>query len=96
MPERHTRTETWKVGAPLKVGATTVVPIARVFLHTASGEGFAWLTASKDPQAIVVRDGEGTRAIGASDSTITLEMLRERIPDLDLVLASPDLDREAT
>jgi hypothetical protein len=93
--ERRARTETWQAGKPLNVGTLTLVPIARMVLHAINGGEVVWLSASKEAQAIVVRDGVGTRAISTTASPVTLEMLREKIPDLDAVLAPPGVDPEA-
>jgi hypothetical protein len=93
--ERRARTETWQAGKPLNVGTMTLVPIARVVLHATNGGGFVWLSASKEPQAIVVRDGDGTRTISTTASPVTLEMLRDDIADLDAVLAPPGVDPAA-
>lgn len=95
MLKRRTRTETWQAGKPLNVGTITLVPIARMVLHAANGGGFVWLSASKEPQAIVVRDGDGTRTISTTPSPVTLEMIREKISDFDVMLATPGVDPEA-
>jgi hypothetical protein len=88
MPERRARTEILHLGAPMTVGAVTLLPIERVVVHSTIGGACAWLAASKEAYALVVRDDGGTRAIEMNGVSVSLESLRERIPGLDLALAS--------
>jgi hypothetical protein len=88
MREGNTRTETWRVGAPLSVGPVTLLPIERVVVRSHRGDARLWISAAKEPFALVVRDAGGIRVIGTDVLAVTLEQLRESIPGLDALLAS--------
>jgi len=88
MPERHTRTETWRAGSPLKVGSMALLPIERVVVNVNHGRDRAWFMFAKEPFALVVRDSSGMRALTTTASAVSLDELRERIPDLETLLAA--------
>jgi hypothetical protein len=88
MPERASHTETVRAGTPLRVGSVTLLPIERVVVHSDMGALGAWLTAAKEPYALVARDAGGIRALDIGATAVSLEALREGIPGLDAVLAS--------
>ena len=71
---------------PIHVGDVTLLPITRVKLQSHSTALHAWLDASKKPVALVVRDADGTRTIDIC-TTLSIEQVREQIPDLDDLLA---------
>lgn len=86
MPDREHRTETLRAGTPFTVGPVTLLPIERVVLRSVRRDGRVWLVASKEPRAIVVRDPGGTRAFETGAGAVSLEELRDRIPELDDLL----------
>lgn len=86
MPERTSRTETVRPGRPIRVGSVVLLPIERVVLHADRGARRLWVSAAKEPAAIVVRDAGGTWAVGAGANAISLDELRERIPELDALM----------
>jgi hypothetical protein len=88
MPERTRHTETVRAGAPLRVGAVTLLPIERVVVHAHVGALGAWFTAAKEPHALIVRDAGGIRALAVGATAVSLDALREEIPGLDAVLAA--------
>jgi hypothetical protein len=88
MPERNHRTETLRAGVPLAIGGVTLLPIERVVMHADHGNIGAWFSAAKEPYAIVVRDADGICAFDANATRVSIEQLRDTIPDLDTVLAS--------
>jgi uncharacterized spore protein YtfJ len=88
MPERSRRTETMCIGAPIRVGAVTLLPIERVVLRAIRVSDGAWFVASKDPHALVVRDVDGIRTLGFGNAAESLETLREAVPGLDAALAA--------
>jgi len=88
MPERYTRTQAFRAGAPLTVGSVTLLPIERIETHADRGNGRAWFLVSKAPYALVVRDAVGLRAFGTDATSLPMERLREKIPELDAALAS--------
>ena len=73
---------------PLKLGAVTLLPIEGVLLHMHIGRGGGWITASKEPLAIIVGDAARRQAFATDGSEMPLDALRERVPDLDAVLAT--------
>jgi hypothetical protein len=88
MPERASHTETVRAGTPLRVGRVTLLPIERVVVRCQVGSLGAWLGATKEPYALVLRDEGGLRVVDASATEVSLEALRERLPGLDAALAS--------
>jgi hypothetical protein len=88
MPERTTHVETLRAGKPVSVGATTLLPIERVVLHSDRGNARVWFSAAKEPYAVVVRDAGGIRAVDTGALEVSLDELRERIPGFDALLMS--------
>ena len=88
MPERKTRTESWRAGTPFRVGLVTLLPIERVVMHADMGNTRVWFSVAKEPYALVVRDAGGIRAVDTGAATVSLEELREKIAGFDALLAS--------
>jgi len=89
VPERVRQTVEVYAGAPLlRVGPVTVLPIERTLLNAYQGDGRLWLSSTKEPYALIVRDAAGTRVLGVSAATVSLAALRELVPELDTMLAS--------
>lgn len=78
-------------GTPLRVGPCTVVAVERVwtFAH-AAGEG-AWAAGGREPVAVVVRDGSGTRALDLEGGVADLDDLLARA---DGLAAALDIHKE--
>jgi len=89
MPERPSRTETWRAGSLLKVGPMALLPIERVVINVNRGKARAWFTVAKEPFALVVRDSGGVRAVATTASAVSLDELRQRIPELETLLTAP-------
>lgn len=87
MPEHSRHRETWRVGAPVRVGAVTLAPIERVVIEAEAGALGLWCAAAREPYALVVRDAGGVRAVDAQAGPMSLEALREKVPELDRLLA---------
>lgn len=87
MPERTSHTETVRAGRLVRIGSVRLLPIERVVVHSVRGSRRAWISAAKEPAAVVVRDAGGTWAVGADAAAISLDELRERVPGLDALLA---------
>ncbi len=87
MSEKRTFTETLRAGSPVHVGGVTLVPIEHVVLRSEMGIFGAWFSVAKRPYALIVRDAAGIRTVDI-DVAISLEELRERIPELDGLLAT--------
>lgn len=88
MPERDTRTEILRAGTPFAVGAVTLLPIERVVTHAQQGKTGAWFSLVREPCALVVRDAGGIRALDTAAAAVSVAQLREKIPELDVLLAS--------
>jgi hypothetical protein len=88
MPERNAHTEVLRAGAAMPFGAVTLLPIERVVLDARRGDGCCWFAAVKEPYALVLRDAAGIRAVDVHAAAIPIEMLRVRVPRLDVVLAA--------
>lgn len=88
MPDQIYSRKTLRAGTPLRVGATTLVPIQSVAIHSWKSTAPDWFVASSEPIALVVRDANDIRVIGIREQ-VSLEQLREQVPDLDkLILPS--------
>jgi hypothetical protein len=88
MPEPGRRSEAFRAGVPLVVGAVTVVPIGRTVSHADRGRTHAWFSIAIEPYALVVRDPAGLRALGIGEVAVSIEQLRHRVPEIDALLAS--------
>ncbi|HEU0204984.1 MAG TPA: hypothetical protein VFR86_31630 [Burkholderiaceae bacterium] len=86
MPERTTDRTTLRAGTPMMLGGCFLLPIERVVLHVSQGGTGLWLWAAKELHALIVRDENGTRAIGTDAAAVSLDTLRKQIPQLDSVL----------
>lgn len=75
-------------GAPVHIGSITLLPIERVVLRAALGSARVWISAAKEPYALIVRDAAGVWAIDRDAEPVTLEALREKVPELDAGLAA--------
>ena len=82
MPEDTVHKETLRAGEPLQIGKLTLLPIERVATQTGGGAAHAWLSASKEPVALVVRDAKGVCTIGIS-TALSIEQARAQVPGLD-------------
>ncbi len=87
MPERTGRIGRLRAAMPLRVGSSTLLPIERVVVHSDRGARGAWVYATVEPYALIVRDAGGIRVIDIGAIGVSLEDLRERIPGLDALLA---------
>jgi uncharacterized spore protein YtfJ len=67
----------------------TLLPIERVRVHAGTGGSAAWFTAAKEPYALVVSDERGVRALGFGAVEVSLQALRETIPELVSMIAAP-------
>ncbi len=88
MAERSTRTRSVRVGTPLELGSVTLLPIEHIVTQADQCTERAWRLIRKEPYALVVRDAAGVRAVGTDAVALSLDRLREEVPDLDAVLAS--------
>jgi len=79
--------EALRAGKPLMFGDVTLVPVARAAIRSDSGEGGYWLSAFKEPYAVIVRDAGGVRAFAVDSSEIALDALIEEVPNLGAILA---------
>jgi hypothetical protein len=83
-PGRHL--ETLRAGAPLRVSSATLVPIERTVVHAEQGALGAWISAAREPYALVVSGDGGVRALSTGGAEVTVEELRRRIPGLEALL----------
>jgi hypothetical protein len=88
VPERGGRTERLRAAAPVRVGAATLLVVERVVLRTARGSLGALASAGVEPYALVVREGGATAVVGVGAEAVSLERLRERVPEIDALLDS--------
>jgi acid phosphatase family membrane protein YuiD len=88
MLEHSRRSEAFRTGRPLVVGAVTVVAIERTVSHADRGGTHAWFSIALEPYALIVRDAAGIRALGTGEVAVSIEQLRHSVPELDALLAS--------
>jgi hypothetical protein len=88
MPERKIRTETLRAGIPFAVGSVTLLLIERVAEHAQKSDSGVWFSVAKEPYALVVRDTDGIRAVATDAVEVSIEQLREKIPEFNALLAS--------
>lgn len=82
MPENNLVDDRLLACEPVIVGAVTVLPIVRLSLQSQIAATHAWLAASKEPVALVIRDRDAVRAIHFG-TPLSIEHLRAQIPELD-------------
>lgn len=87
MPELTYSRKTLRAGTPLRVGATIVLPIRSVVIRAQALTAHDWLVACSEPIALVVQHADDIRAIGIGEQ-VSLEQLREQIPDLDELIST--------
>ena len=63
-----------------------LLPVERVVVRSVRGARQAWLSVTREPYAVVVRDGAGLRALGIDGEAKPLDALREMVPGLDELL----------
>ncbi len=88
MDDPHLHRMHWQAGRPLRIDGLTLLPIERVLVHTQRGRYGGWVTASKEPVAIVVRGALRCHALATDGSPMDLGALRQRVPGLDALLDS--------
>lgn len=88
MPEKGGSEVTFRAGAPVRVGAAVLLPIERVVLSAERSGGLAWVTAFKEPVALILRDAGGIRAFDIGAGPVALDTLRDKLPGLDAALAA--------
>ena len=76
-----------RAAAPLRLGASTVLPIERVAVWSGRAAAGAWVSGAVEPYAVVVRGPDGARLVALAASAVTLEELRARVPEVDALLA---------
>ena len=77
-----------RIGTPVVAGAVRLLPVERVAVQWGCVGGRGWFTASREPWALVVRDGEGWHVLGIAGAAPTLDELRARVPGLDDALTA--------
>jgi hypothetical protein len=72
-------------GAPIVLGPVSIVAVERRVLACGWRNGRGWLSASREPVALIVRDAAGgMHAIGiGTAATPSLDEWRARLPGLD-------------
>lgn len=87
MPENASSIEKLSAGTAIDMGNVALLPIERTVLCSHKIGKHTWFTAAKHPCALVVRDANGIRITDIGAESLTLDQLRDAIPDLDNLLA---------
>jgi len=82
-------------GPLLRVGPWTVVAVERVWLHAHADDGRVWAAGGREPVAIVVRDGSGTRAVDVEGGEMALGALLAEVDGLAAALGDASEGGEA-
>ena len=86
MAERARPDERLRAGAPLRVGTVTLLVIERAVVRSYVGASWAGIYTAMEPYALVVCDPGGVRALNVEGSTVKLDDLRKRVPEMDVLL----------
>lgn len=86
MPEPTVHRQKLHAGEPLTVGDITFLTIERVAMDTVSGTAHAWLNASKEPVALLMRDLNGIHIVPIG-AALSADEIRSEIPGLDDLIA---------
>jgi len=78
---------TLRAARPVRVGDITLVPVERTEILSGKGDAGCWMSASKEPFAVVVCDAGGIRALAIDSSELALDALIEEIPNLAAILS---------
>jgi hypothetical protein len=76
-----------RAGSPLRVGDVTLVPVERVRIRSDQRDAGCWMSAFKEPVAVVVCDAGGVRALAVESSEIALDVLIRETPNLAAILS---------
>lgn len=79
--------ETLRAARPLTVGDVTLIAIERAGIQSDRGDAGYWLSGFKQAYAVIVCDASGIRALDADSAEIELDVLMQKIPNLDSLLA---------
>jgi hypothetical protein len=79
--------ETLRVSRPLTVGAITLIAIEHTTMHTAMGTVGYQLSGFIKVDAVLVCDEGEVRAFDTDSTEIELDVLKQKIPELDGLLA---------
>ena len=82
MPDNISATDSLLACKPIRFGEVTLLLIERVKLQSQSTATHAWIAASKEPAALVVRNSDGIRTIDIG-TALSIEQIREKITELD-------------
>lgn len=77
-----------KAGKPFVLDKITLVPIEHILTDSHNTGMLHWLTALKEPSAIVVCEATGIRCFSLEAKEISLELLIQSVPGLDELLTS--------
>jgi len=88
MAERAIETQVVRAGTPVVLGAMILMPIERLVWRADRTSSRVWFSMNKEPCALIVQDGDGTRAIDMDAMTMPLEELCRAVPGLNARLAA--------
>jgi len=77
-----------RAGDPVVAAEVTLLPIEHCVIESCSGDEGCWLSAQKEPFAIIVFDTNGVRAFDTQAAEVTIESLIQQVPNLGAKLAA--------
>ena len=75
-----------RVGRPITIGETTIIPLERVSAHHDSGKGRLSAYFSKEPIGIVIGSPQGKWAMDIYGTPVPLKTYIQEVPGLQHVL----------
>ena len=75
-----------RAGEPYTIGNVTLVLIERIYMQSEHGDIGYYLTALKEPYAIIIRDTKGIHVLNPEAKVISFEKLRQEVSGLDRIL----------
>lgn len=88
MAERTIDKQVVRAGTPVVLGAMILLPIERLVWRADRTSARIWFSMHKEPWALIVQDGDGTRAVDMDAMPLPLEELSRAVPGLNGRLAA--------
>ena len=74
------------VGAAKTVGDITLIPLFTIQTFCIEQQNMFWLNGTVEPFAVVIIEPAGVRAVGVDEGDLAVDVLAEKIPELDAVI----------
>jgi hypothetical protein len=75
-----------RAGAPITVAGMTLIPIARVRIHSEKQTSAYWLNATKEAVAVVICEREGSCILDVEAHERPIDEFMTEVPELESLL----------